>query len=200
MSLLKQKHQFVFIFFEDYNIPVAKAILFLTIFGLNVAVNGLFFRDDNMHRIYMGNYTFLYELPGLIYSTLITIIFSTLMKKFALTQALILNFKKIEFTDKKKMLKEKNNLMNIVKIRFYIFMFCVFIFLVAFWYYVGCFCAVYKNTQLHLIKDTAISFGTSLLYPLGFNLLPGIFRMMALKNERERRIRLYNFSKILALF
>ena len=69
----------------------------------------------------------------------------------------------------------------------------------AFWYYVGCFCAVYKNTQIHLISDTLISFGTSLLYPLVLCLLPGIFRIKALKNKEGNKETMYKISKIIQL-
>ena len=61
------------------------------------------------------------------------------------------------------------------------------------------FCAIYKNTQVYLIKDTAISFGLSLLYPFGIYLLPGIFRIPALSNKKNNRKYLYNFSKILQI-
>ena len=47
------------------------------------------------------------------------------------------------------------------------------------------FCAIYKNTQLHLIKDTLISFGLSFIYPFGINLLPGLFRIPSLSEKKE---------------
>ena len=67
------------------------------------------------------------------------------------------------------------------------------------------FCAIYMNTQIHLIKDTLIIFGISLLYPFGIYLLPGIFRIPALSDKRkgskknEERKYLYNLSKILQI-
>jgi hypothetical protein len=67
-----------------------------------------------------------------------------------------------------------------------------------FWYFISCFCAVYKNTQLILIKDTLLSFALSMLYPFGLNLLPGIFRIPALRAERKDKNCLYKFSNLLA--
>ena len=58
------------------------------------------------------------------------------------------------------------------------------------------FCAIYVKTQLHLIKDTLISFGLSLLYPFGINLIPGIFRIPFLSIQKNKRTYLYNLSKI----
>ena len=59
------------------------------------------------------------------------------------------------------------------------------------------FCTIYKNTQIHLIKDTLISFGTSLLYPFGIYLLPGLFRIPALLNKKNKKKYLYNLSKLI---
>ena len=50
------------------------------------------------------------------------------------------------------------------------------------------FCAIYSNTQNHLIKDTLISFGLSLIYPIGIYLLPGIFRIIALSGNKRKCI------------
>ena len=66
-----------------------------------------------------------------------------------------------------------------------------------FWYYITCFCAIYKNTQSHLIKDSLISFLMSLIYPFGLLLLPGIFRRIALKAEKADKNLLYKFSQLL---
>ena len=51
--------------------------------------------------------------------------------------------------------------------------------------------AVYPNTQLYLLKDNLISFGLSLVYPFGINLLPGLFRITSLADRRNKRKCLY---------
>ncbi len=71
--------------------------------------------------------------------------------------------------------------------------------MVFFWYYISCFCAVYNNTQKILIKVTLVSFGLSMAYPFGLNLLPGIFRIPSLRAEKKDKKCLYGFSKIVAL-
>ena len=68
--------------------------------------------------------------------------------------------------------------------------------LVFFWYYISCFCGIYVNTQIHLIKDSFISFAIGLLYPLIMYLIPGIFRILALRAEKKDRkciYKLFNF-------
>ena len=61
------------------------------------------------------------------------------------------------------------------------------------------FCTIYVNTQIHLIKDTLISFATSFISPLCINLIPGIFRIPALSNKKNKRNYLYGISKIIQM-
>ena len=89
-------------------------------------------------------------------------------------------------------------LMKCLKIKFCFFYIMSIILLFFFWFYLSCFCVVYKNTQMHLIKDTLISFGMSLLYPLGLFLIPGIFRIPALKNRNNKCM--YRVSKAIQIF
>ena len=56
--------------------------------------------------------------------------------------------------------------------------------------------AIYKNTQIHLLKDTLVSFGLSLIYPFGIYLLPGLFRIPALSNRKNKKKYLYDFNSM----
>ena len=94
--------------------------------------------------------------------------------------------------------KKRNQFYQCLKIKFTLFYVISFILILLFWYYISCFCAVYKNTQIALIKDTLISFILSLIYPLFINLVPGMFRIPSLKNDKSKC--LYIFSKIIQLF
>ncbi len=61
------------------------------------------------------------------------------------------------------------------------------------------FCAIYDQTQNHLIKDTSISFGLSLIYPFGIYLIPGFFRIPSLADPKNKKECLYKFSRILQI-
>ena len=63
-----------------------------------------------------------------------------------------------------------------------------------FWYYLICFCGVYANTKMHLIKDSGFSLFTGLLIPFGMYLIPGIFRISSLRVKKPTRAFLYKFS------
>ena len=84
-----------------------------------------------------------------------------------------------------------------LKIKFILFFILNYFFLILFWYYISCFCAIYKNTQFYLIKDTLISFGLSLLYPVGLCFIPGIFRIPSLRAFKQDKECIYKLSTVI---
>ena len=198
-SLLKTKHLLIFTFFNhnDYNSKTIKICLFFFSFALFYTVNALFFTESEIHKIYEdeGEYKFIYQIPQIIISTIISSILRIIINYFSLSEKSILeikhekNLENIEY--------KLPDVFNCLIIKFTIFFELSLIILIFFWYYLSCFCAVYKNTQLFLIKDTIICFILALLYPLFINLLPGIFRIPSLAN-RNRRI-MYKFSRLVEL-
>ena len=198
ISLLKTKHLLIFTFYtsDDYNSKIIKICLFFIFFALYYTVTALFFVDSTMHKIYEdnGTFNFIYQLPKILYSTIISKLINTIVKSLSLTEKNIIEIIKEKGNPFTKLSKK----INYLKLKFKLFFNFGFIFLALFWYYLSCFCAVYKNTQKHLIKNTLFSFALSLLYPLAFNLIPGIFRIPSL-NENNREC-LYKLSKILQIF
>ena len=201
VSLIKSKHSIFFSFFnnKDYNPIIIKTHLFFISFAGFYAINGLFFNDDTMHKIYesKGKYDLEYNLTKIIYSSLISIAFNAILKLLAISNNAILDFKQTK--NKNDINKEKNNLLNKLKTKFILYFIISSIFVLFFWYYISMFGAIYKNTQVHLLKDTLISFGLSLIYPFGIYLLPGIFRIPALSNRKNKKKYLYDFSKLLQM-
>ena len=97
-------------------------------------------------------------------------------------------------------MKRAEDLRTKLTIKFTLFFIIGFLLLAFFWYYISMFGVIYRNTQMHLLKDTLMSFGLSLLIPFVIYLLPGFFRIPALSNKKNKRECLYNFSKILNYF
>jgi hypothetical protein len=85
-----------------------------------------------------------------------------------------------------------------MRIKLYSFFSFGLLLLFFFSYYISAFAAVYTNTQLHLIKDTLLSFGISMTYPFIINLFPGIFRMYALKDGKKDKECFFKTGEILA--
>ena len=107
ISLIKIKQKLIFTFYtkDDYNSRVIKICLLFFSFALYYTINALFFNDTTMHKIYEdhGKYNMLYQIPKIIYSTIISKIINILVAKLSLTQNYIISFKK-----KKKILIIKN--------------------------------------------------------------------------------------------
>ena len=149
-----------------------------------------------MHKIYedQGSFNIIYQLPQIIYSSLISGVLNILLNFLALSESNILKLKKNK--EKKKLNKRITELNNKLSIKFILYFILSFILLLLFWYYLCMFCAIYRNTQKHLIKDTLISFGLSLVYPFGIYLIPGIFRIPSLSNPLKKRKCLFNISQL----
>ena len=158
-----------------------------------------FFSDDTMHKVYedQGNYNILWRIPQILYSSVISSVIHTILKFLSLSQLDILNFKKDKSLDEA--MNKAKKLNKCIKIKFCIFFGVSILFMSFFWYFISCFCAVYSNTKKILIDDTLVSFGLSMLYPFGLNLLPGMFRMPALRAKKKDKQCLFKFSGILSL-
>ena len=201
LSLIRTKHLLFFSFCPsfDYNSQIIKIFLFFFNFIFSFFVNALFFDDDTMHKIYeeKGTFDFIYNIPQTLCSSLISGFIGAIIENLALTDS--------NFVD----LKEKINIKNIrilkkqtlkaIKIKILLFFILTLFLLISFWFYLSCFCAVYKNAQIHLISDNAISFGISMITPFVIYLLPGIFRLCALNAKKKDKELVFKFSKLLQL-
>jgi hypothetical protein len=194
---LKIEHLLFKIFNKnDYNSRIMKIYLCFYNFDLSYIINALFFNDNTFHKIYLdgGKFNFIYQLPQIIYSTIISIIFETILSTLALSGKAILEYKKKKI--KRNIVQEAQDVLKVLNFKFIIFFIFTFLSLIFFWYYISCFCAVYKNTQYHLIKDTLFSFGSSMLSQFAMKLLPGIFRIPALKHRKPY---LFTISQLLQM-
>ena len=120
-----------------------------------------------------------------------------ILKQLSLSEKNILAIKQEEDVNKTKI--KSKIIKRCLIIKFIIFFILNCLLLLFFWYFISCFCGVYKNTQIILIKDTLVSFGLSMLYPFGLNLFPGILRIPALRAEKKDKKCVYKISTIVAL-
>ena len=204
IDLLKKKHLIIFLMYsgKDYNLPIIKISLFLVSFSLYLSANAFFYTDSTMNKIYEenGKYNFIYHLPQMIYSSLASSLINVFIRNLALSEKDILSIKNYNYRSLVDLDHHIKNVKNKITIKF-LFFYTVSILLMSFfWYFISCFCSVYKNTQMLLISDTVISFFLSMLYPFGYNLIPGLFRIRALKDAKKNRINMYKMSNLLALF
>ena len=127
-----------------------------------------FFNDDAMHKLYKnkGTLDIIGQLPQIIYSFIISTLFSIVLEMLTLTEGTILGLKRLR--SKKVLDRIIIRLFNKIKFKFFLYFIISSICLICFWYYLSMFCAIYINTQIHLIKDTLLSYALSFIEPLGF--------------------------------
>ena len=200
-SLLKKKHLILFTVMpaKDYNLKSLKYALFLLSFSLYFTINGFFFSDSTMHEIYIynGKFSILFQIPQIFYTSIISSFINLLLKTLSLSEKNILELKQ-----EKNFAKASKNSLQIEKkicIKFILFFVLSNFLLLFFWYFISCFCAVYINTQIILIKDTLTSFLISMIYPFGLNIVPGLFRIPSLKSKKGNKKYLYTISKYISL-
>ena len=152
-----------------------------------------------MHKIYEdgGSFNFVYQIPQILYSSIVSTALNSLIKILAISQNKIIEFKKIRHN--LNISQKKKELEKCLHYKFIMFFIITFIFTIFFWYYLACFCAIYGNTQIHLIKDTIISFGLSILYPFGLCLLPCIFRLPSLSFKNRNKTYFYKVSLLIQM-
>ena len=200
--LVKREHiiVFTFIYCSDLNLFCIKISLFIFSISLDLTTNVLFFNDDSMHKIYLdyGKYNFISQIPQIIYSTVISEIFDVFFKFLSLSEKEIYEAKK--FTSVNKAVNQIKKLMRRIKIKFFCFYLIIFLLLLFFWYFISAFCAVYKNTQTILFKDSLISFVISVIYPFALYLIPTSLRIISLRASKKDKRFLYKLSNVFPLF
>ena len=201
-SLLKKNHLVFFSFYcqKDYNPQIIKIFLFFFFFSIHFTINALFFDDSTMHKIYedKGKYNWIYQLPSIIYSSLISDAINSLILYLALSEKDIIKLKNKQ--SNKNLDNKMNKTFNLLKIKFVLFFITSFFILLFCACYIICFCSVYNNTQIHLMKDTMISFILSLIYPFGIYLIISSLRIASLRAKNNDKSYTYLFSQILEDF
>ena len=191
-SLIKNRQLIMFSFFDfnSYNSPIIKKTIFFLSFIYHYGFNAFFFTDEILDTIFEeeGKYNPLVLVPLAVYSAMITTVFIKLLVDFlVLTEKQVLRIKNEETEEKAN--DEKKRLLKITIIKLCIFFSINIILLIFFWFYLTCFNAVYPNTQIFLVINTAISFVISNIIPLIYNLIPAFIRNDILTNKNIKKIK-----------
>ena len=158
-----------------------------------------FFNDNTMHKFYENNgeYDYVTQIPIVVYTTMITAVINMILKALSLSEKNMLEIK--QETNLKRAREHSKTVWECIKMKVLAFFVLSFLLMCFFWYFISCFCAVYKNTQIILISDTLFSFGLSMVYPFGINLSPCIFRIPALRSGSKDKDCLYKTSVLITL-
>ena len=199
ISLVKSKNILLFPFCtkDDYNLFIIKINLFLLSFCIYYFSNTLFFNESVIHQIYIdgGLFNFIYLIPYILYSFVISHTLITIIKYYSLSERNICEIKMETNYLKAYDIRDKVNKCLVIK--YILFFVCGIIFLFFIWYFLSSFGAVYQNTQIYLVKNTLISFAFELIYPFVINILTGILRILSLKGKNKEFM--FNFSKFIQI-
>ena len=189
----------VFFLYNDYNLFTVKLGLLLMTFPINLAFNTLFYTNKNIKLNYIKSmndvYSFWNNISNSFYSSLLGDTLLIILKCISLTHNSVRSLRKMRNVDQA---EEKSVcILKCIKIRILIYYVLTFIFLIVFGYYILCFCAVFENTQIELVKSTINSWLISLLYPFIICFLTSFFRTLALKKRNKC---LYAIKQIMEFF
>ena len=183
---------------EDYNLFTIKLGLLLMTFPINLTFNIFFFTNKNIKSTYINKMSDISSLFSNFLNTFASSIFSTIfliiLKLLCLTHNSIRSLRKIKDVEQAK--KKSVWLLRCIKLRICIYFILSLIFLLVFGYYIACFCVIFENTQIELIKSMFTSWILSLLYPFGIYFVSSIFRIMALRCKCKF---FYRINKLLQL-
>ena len=122
-SLIKKKQLLFFTFYpiKDYNLVTIKICLFLLSFSLYFTINGFFYSDDTMHKIYEDNgaSSIIYRIPQIINNYLFNEIISCKILDFNYIQCPIRLYDAHSFF----VLKIMNKRMRIRQIQYILLLF-----------------------------------------------------------------------------
>ena len=202
-SALMREHLFLFTFlsFTDYNLFVIKLERFITLVCIEMSFNGLFFVHESMHRKYINHeeFTFVQKIPQLLFTLIISHIIEVLLCFFGLTDTHIYEIKDLKEREKKG--KKVFDIIEKMKNKLVFFFIITFLLFIFNWYFISAFCAVYQNTQIIFLRDTAISFLSSMLDPfLIYGITVSLRYISLMKCSNKKLGCIYKLSDLIPIF
>ena len=202
-SVLKREELVLFTFFScnDHNLLYVKIARFLVLACTNMTMTALFFVHKTMYKKQdiEENWSFVQKLPQVLFVLIANHIIEVYLCYLSMTDSVYYEIK--ELSKKPDNSKKIINMIDCMKTKLIIFFISTFILFLAYWYFISAFCAVYKNTQYIFVRDSSISFATSLLDPFVTYGLTMILRKISLSICcRKKAGCLYKLSDIIPIF
>ena len=219
-SVILREHFVIFTFISknDFNLFYVKIERFFILICTELTMNGMFFVHETMYKKKTGGLTFAEKIPQIIFSLLVSHTVEIILCFLGMTDTHYYEIKELYKSEKNKLYgknqkndKDKNikskiddrifEILNKIKkklIAFFIFTFLLFLF---HWYFISAFCAVYQNTQLIFLRDSAIAILTALIDPFIIYGIKCILRLISLlKGCRKKLVCLYKISELIPIF
>ena len=199
LSYLLQEHIIINTFCTDAYLELRAIKLSFLVFGYEISffLNALFYTDEYISDTYHndGVLDFFSSLPKSIYSFIVTLVISNLLKMLSSSKK---QLNKIieERQDKKEYLAAVEKELKRFKNKIIWYFIIVFILSIFFAYYVAAFCAVYQNSQNFWLIGCLESSVLDFLTPFLICLVLSSLRYIGLKKRSKCS---YNTAKYLGL-
>jgi hypothetical protein len=183
LSVLMREHSalLTFLAWNDHNLFYIKIEKFFILFCVDMTMSGLFFVHESMHKKYTQgeNFTFVQKLPQILFTLIVAHILEVILSYFSMTDTHFYEIRQLPAKEKKKGEKIMDILSKVKRklVWFFVITFILFLF---FWYFISAFCAVYQNTQIIFLRDSMISFATSMIDPFFIYGLTSLLRCISL--------------------
>ena len=199
VGYLLEEHIIFNTFFTDLYLELRSIKMSFLLFGIeiNFFLNALFYTDEYISDTYHNNgvLDFFSSLPKSIYSFIVTLIISVLLKMLSSSKKQLMKIIE-EKEDKEEYLAEIDKELNKLKKKLTWFFIIVFFLGILFSYYCAAFCAVYTNSQKFWLIGCLESVALDFLTPFLICFFLACFRYIGLK----KRIKcLYNFARYLGI-
>ena len=199
---LKEQQEIFDSFFkyEPFEPFIIKRMTFFFSISLYFTLNALFYNEDIISQKYnkKGKVNLIefikMEINIIVYSITVGMALLYLIKCFFSARRRLDSLIKRE-KDPEIFRKEAIKCVNRMKKEFIAFIIFTFCLEILFWYYLSCFCNVYKNTQIDWLKSSLITIFIIEILPFFLVLLITILRFVGMKFKLES---LYKTSQCLA--
>ena len=200
-SMIKREHYVIFTFISrhDHNFFYVKIERFFILICTEITMNGMFFVHETIYKKQTGGLSFAQKIPQIIFSLVVSHVIEVLLCFLSMTDITYYEIKALPQ-------KEKNHdkifdLLDYMKrklVGFFVFTFLLFLF---HWYFISAFCAVYQNTQVIYLRDSAISILISFIDPFIIYGINCLLRVISLSFFCKNKLCcIYKLSDILPLF
>jgi hypothetical protein len=199
---LKEQQEIFDSFFkyEPFEPFIIKRMTFFFSISLYFTLNALFYSEDIISKKYnkKGKVNLIefikMEINIIVYSSVVGMVFLYGIKCIFSSRRRLDSLIKRE-KDPEIFRKEAIKCVNKMKKEFIVFIIITFCLQILFWYYLSCFCNVYKNTQLDWLKSSLFTIFIIEIFPFFLVLLIAIFRFIGMKYKLQS---LYKTSQCLA--
>ena len=127
--------------------------------------------------------TFWSNIDNTVYSSILANTLLIILKLLCLTHNSVRKLRKIHNVNEAQ--AKSVSVLRCTKARIIIYYILSLFFLIIFGFYVLCFCAVFENTQIELVKSTFTSWLISLFYPFIICFITSIIRKLSFSFESK---------------